>query len=231
MKFWYKNRRTTKNWILKSFLNALGAFATAVAVLIIIESKFLEGAWIVTIAIPFIVYFFISVKKHYTKVAHNLDLSIDQANIESFLKTTHKEKVIVLVSKIHKGTMEALDFARSISSDVTPVTVSLDDEDTKRTVKLWKKLRFKEKLIVVKPVYNSLVTPVLEVISNNDLREPKDNLSVIIISEVVNTKWWHFMLHNQNPSILRLAITAMDKKEHIGSSRVIINVPYKIPAG
>ena len=49
----------------------------------------------------------------------------------------------------------------------------------------------------------------------------------MIIPEVVNTKWWHFLLHNQNSRMLRLAIAAMDKKDKKTAARVVISVPYK----
>ena len=49
----------------------------------------------------------------------------------------------------------------------------------------------------------------------------------MVIPEVVNTKWWHFLLHNQNSHMLKLAIAAMDKKDEKTATRVVISVPYK----
>ncbi|MBO0749495.1 MAG: APC family permease, partial [Porphyrobacter sp.] len=49
-------------------LNAFGAAATAVALAIIVAAKFLEGAWIVVIAIPLTISLFVAVRRYYHRI-------------------------------------------------------------------------------------------------------------------------------------------------------------------
>lgn len=89
-------------------------------------------------------------------------------------------------------------------------------------------LAFKEKLLIMRPVYNSFInTVLLQILHKNDLRDPERGYSVVIIPEVVNTKLWHFLLHNQNSRMIKLAIAAMDKKDDKTATRIVISVPYK----
>ena len=64
---WYKNR--TEHWRKSAFVNGLGAFVTGITVIVVLVAKFKEGAWITVIFIPFLIFFFHQVGRHYHKVA------------------------------------------------------------------------------------------------------------------------------------------------------------------
>jgi amino acid transporter len=59
-------------WRRRAFVNGLGAVATGLVTLLVIQTKFLDGAWMVTIAIPLLVALFVVVKRHYRIVARRL---------------------------------------------------------------------------------------------------------------------------------------------------------------
>ncbi|AXA34336.1 APC family permease [Francisella adeliensis] len=227
VKHWYKNKRIYKSWGVRAFINAIGCIATFIVLLTIIESKFFEGVWIVIIAISIIMYCLYKVKKHYLIREQNLTISVDEAIVSASVNRRTKPKIVLLVSRIHKGTIEALQLARNLSDDITPVYVSADEKKIAKIKGQWKGLAFQEKLLILRPVYNSFITPIVKILHKNDLRDPEKGYSVVIIPEVINTKWWHFLLHNQNSKMLKLAITAMDKRDQKTVSRVVISVPYK----
>ena len=227
VKFWYRNKRQYKSWGFRAFINAFGCVATFVVLITIVESKFFEGVWIVIIAILIIMFGLYSIKKHYIKRENSLALSIDEAIVNTCVHENAEPKIILLVSRIHRGTIEALRLARNISDDITPVFVSANEKKIAKIKAQWKNLAFKEKLLIMRPVYNSFITPVLQILHKNDLRNPERGYSVVVIPEVVNTKWWHFLLHNQNSRMVKLAIAAMDKKDKKTATRVVISVPYK----
>lgn len=153
-----------------------------------------------------------AIKTHYIRREHNLALSVDEAVVNACIHENLKPKIVVLVSRIHRGTIEALRLARNLSDDITPVLFRQTKKKIEKIKSEWKNLAFKEKLLIMRPVYNSFITPVLQILHKNDLRDPERGYSVVIIPEVVNTKWWHFLLHNQNSRMVKLAIAAMDKK-------------------
>ncbi|MDE5014761.1 APC family permease, partial [Francisella tularensis subsp. holarctica] len=80
-----------------------------------------------------------------------------------------KPKIFVLVSRIHRGTIEALIFARNLSDDITPVFVSANQKKIEKIKSEWKNLAFKEKLLIMRPVYNSFKTQVFKILHKNDL--------------------------------------------------------------
>ena len=227
VKHWYKNKRLYKSWWLRAFVNALGCVATFVVLMTIVESKFFEGIWAVMIVMAIIMYGLSNIKKHYVKREINLSLSVDDAVVRACVNKSVKPKIILLVSRIHRGTLESLQLARNLSDDITPIFVSADEEKIAKIKTQWKNLSIPEKLLVLRPVYKSFITPILKVLHKNDLRDPEKGYSVIIIPEVVSTKWWYFLLHNQNSKILKLAIATMDKKDEKTAVRVVISVPYK----
>ena len=227
VKHWYRNKRLYKSWGIRAFVNAVGCIATFIVLLTIVESKFFEGVWIVIIAIAVIMYGLFRINRHYIRREKSLSLSVDEAIVNTCVREQVKPKIILLVSRIHRGTIEALQLARNLSADITPVFVSADQQKIDRVKSQWKELDFKEKLLVLRPVYNSFITPVVQILHKNDLRDPEKGYSVVVIPEVVNTKWWHFFLHNQNSKMLKLAIATMDKKDEKTASRVVISVPYK----
>ena len=83
VKYWYRNKRSYRSWGIRAFINAFGCVATFVVLIIIVESKFFEGVWIVIIAITIIMYGLCAIKTHYIRREHNLALSVDEAIVNA----------------------------------------------------------------------------------------------------------------------------------------------------
>ena len=66
------NRLRTPGWRRSLVLNGAGAIATTVVALLVVETKFLQGAWAVAVAIPLLVAAFYAVNRHYRKVGRRL---------------------------------------------------------------------------------------------------------------------------------------------------------------
>ncbi|MBU0512687.1 MAG: APC family permease [Chloroflexi bacterium] len=108
-----------KNWRLKQAINAFGAATTFIVLIVLIVTKFMDGAWVIVIAIPLLVQVFLSINRHYDDVAKSLSTRelegselIDVANV-----------VVIPISDVHKGTLRALQYARQLSTDVRVVCV------------------------------------------------------------------------------------------------------------
>ena len=139
---WWKNRRfghgqKSENksvhdydpgWRWKLAINSLGALTTAIVTLIFAITKFVDGAWIIVLLLPAIVLSFYAVHRHYVSLAQ--DLSLEHYGQPPPSK---RHRVIMPVSAIHQGTLEALDYALSLSRDVTVVHVSIDPDSNGKT--------------------------------------------------------------------------------------------------
>ena len=220
--FWYKKRATVKRWYLKAAINLIGCIATFITVLIIAESKFTEGAWIVVVAIPLLVMVFYGIRRHYNTVHKSLELNFCDV-IEVSQKATNNIKIVMPISSLHKGTLKAIEFAQSISHNIDMVTINMDESETQKLKADWQKLGIKQELIVIEPKIESFVYYFIKYIKCSD--RSNNGLSTVVLPKVQNRKFWHSMLHNQRVFLLKWGLKSISNK---GDTRVIIEVPYQI---
>jgi amino acid transporter len=223
---WVWLKRRGPRWYLKAAINGLGAVACLIALLFIIESKFLGGAWVVVLLIPLLLVMFVRIKAHYLDVAQQMSPRL--GGLGEWLPWVHKfhPKVVVPVSKMHPGTLAALQFARAISDDITAVIVDLDPVQTARVRLTWRALRFKEKLVVLESPYRSVIEPVMTYLNEVDLREPERGLAVVVLPEFLASRWWENVLHNQTALLLKAEL--LMRKGPRGDNRIVIDVPYRL---
>ncbi len=123
--------RYDKGWRFKMLINGFGAVCTAIVMVVFAATKFREGAWIVLILTPLLVKIFFTIHHHYKDLASHLTL--DKFGGLPARRTRHR--VILPISGIHQGTLEALRYAKLLSDDVTAVHVSIDPVETEKVKK------------------------------------------------------------------------------------------------
>lgn len=219
-------RLKTKGWYFKAAINGLGFITTGTALLVIIESKFLEGAWLVILFVPVLLMMFYKIHQHYVWAERELAMTLTQA--KEFLKETAgiKQKVILPIGRIHRGTLAALNFAKSVSDDVKAVSINLNQKDTDQLIMDWENLESNVPLIILESPYRSTVLPLLRFINKEDQREPERGLCMLVLPEAVPSKWWHEILHNQRAIMLKTSL--FYNRKHAGETRVFVDVPYQL---
>lgn len=223
---WFKAKNKNKGWHVKAAINSLGFIATTVALLVIIESKFSEGAWLVVVCVPIFLLIFHKIHKHYVVVERELSMTTVQANAYLDKIATIQPKVILPVSHIHIGTLAALNFAKNISKDVTAVAVAVDPEQTAELAEEWEKLNIHVPLIVLDSPYRSALEPLKKFIKQQDLRDPERGLCMLVFPQAIPTKWWHDILHNQRSVLLKASLLL--NRKHKGGTRIFVDVPYQL---
>ena len=116
-----------------------------------------------------------------------------------------KHTVIIPVSGIHRGVIDALRYALSISDDVRAVYVELDSATTERMQVEWQKWAHEIPFVVLKSPYRSVISPLLEYLDDIEQTIHRDMITVII-PEFVTVKWWHQVLHNHTAFLIRAAL-------------------------
>ncbi|AND85718.1 amino acid permease [Clostridium tyrobutyricum] len=217
-------RKKQHAWRRKSIINGIGAFITFVTAVILGITKFISGAWIVFIVIPILVYFMLIIKKHYSEVARQLKLSINEMPKEINFKD-QKRYVIVPIDTLNKSFLKALNYARTISDNIIIFHVSVDDMTTEKLLKKWNEYNNEYNMdipiIVKKSPYRSIVGPLVKFIESEEYSAgPKDTVTVVLPQFVV-TKWWGNILHNQTALLIK---TILLKRRNIA----IVTVPYII---
>lgn len=224
VKFWL-TRRLPK-WPLKALINALGGIATLTALLVIVASKFLEGAWVTVFLIggcPFVLY---AIRRHYHFVEKELSVKVEEANHYLYEMAHIKPKIIVPVSRIHRGTLAAINFAQHVSDDVLAVSVENNPKETEKLKNQWEQLNVTIPLIILPSPFRETIVPLKRFIREQDKREPERGLCTIIMPEAIPCKWWHYLLHNRRAMMLKASLLL--NRKHKGSTRVFVDVPYQL---
>jgi amino acid transporter len=208
------------NWHWKRRLNILGATVTGIVFIVLVATKFLEGAWIVALLIPLLVLLFDRIHRHYERVAAALSTSQMQ---ESELVEV-ADVVIVPIADVHKGTLRALQYAKRLSRDVRAVSISTSPQMHQRIEERWKrfpKLTEGIRLVIIDYDYRDILNPLVEYIERVNHEEFPDQLITVVVPEFVTTELGGQFLHNQTATILRMRLRYM-------KDVVVISVPYLI---
>jgi hypothetical protein len=204
----------------KQALNAIGAIATFIVFIILMSTKFLEGAWIVVVIIPLLVTMFYSIHHHYERVASAL--STKGLTSEDLSEVANV--VIVPIADVHRGTLRALMYAKRISKDVRAICVTTSPEMKERLLRRWKrfsKLTRRIKLITIDYDYRDILTPFVHYIQEVNEKEFPDQLTTVVIPAFIPTYRIGQVLHNQTAARLRSIL-----RSH--KDIVIIDVPTHI---
>lgn len=204
----------------KQALNAIGAISTFVVFIILMSTKFLEGAWIVVVIIPLLVAMFHSIHGHYERVASALSTN----GLTGKDLTEVANVVVVPIADVHRGTLLALMYAKRISRDVRAICVTTSPEMKERVLLRWKrfsKLTRRMQLITIEYDYRDVLTPFVEYIQQVNEKEFPDQLTTVVIPAFVPTYKIGHILHNQTAGRLRAIL-----RKH--KDIVIIDVPTHI---
>jgi hypothetical protein len=178
-------------------INAVGLFVTGVVLIVVLITKFLLGAWIAIAAMIVLFLLMKGIHRHYDRVAGELVIDEDQD-----MRLPARTHAIVLVSKIHKPTMRAVNYARAMRpTTLEAVTVSVEPEETRALQQEWDRRNIPVPLKVLDSPFREVTDPVIDYVKSIRRDRPSDVVTVLIPEYVVG-HWWEHLLHNQ--SALRL---------------------------
>ncbi|MBI4928619.1 MAG: APC family permease, partial [Anaerolineae bacterium] len=218
---WLRTRESGRG--LKMVINGLGALVTGGALLIIGVSKFFSGAWISILVIPLFVYGFIQISRHYKGVSEQLSLR----GLPPSLRPYPSPRVVIPVSGVHRGMVDAVNFARSLSDNVTAVFIDIDpgpDEET--VVARWREWFPDVEIVIIPSPYRSIVEPLLNYLDRIDLEHHDGQQAVLVLPELIPARPWQEILHNQSADEIKKAL--LYQRRESGFQRIIIDVPYHL---
>ncbi len=205
-------------------VNGIGAIATGVALIVVLAAKFAEGAWITMLLIPGFVVLFLAVNRHYVHVAQETACGKPISIVED-----RPPLVVVPIKSWNTIAEKALQFAMGMSPDVIAAHVGVTEEDIYRLRRDWERMvekplceagRKPPKLCAVASPYRRLFTPLLDLIRDLQAEQPGRKIAVII-PELVETKWWQHLLHNQRAAQLKAFLLFRGD-----ANVIVVNVPW-----
>ena len=218
---WWRTR--PPHWRYRAAVNGSGALVTLLATIVFLISKFLEGAWIVVIAVPLFVMLFLRIHAYYQRATVELGIGTlpDKPLARHAL-------VIVPVSNVSLLTRFAISEALSLSADVIAVTVAADSADevagyTEELQREWAQWNPGPELQVLHTDFSSIVEPIVDFIDQELARD--DRQIVVLIPMVVPRRWRYRLLHNQLDLVLSAALS---KHANVVVARV--RMPLDVPS-
>ncbi len=209
-----------KGWQWKRAVNAVGALTTFIVFIVLVVTKFTEGAWIIVLVIPLIIFMFYSINRHYENVAENLSTrTLHEREISGVA-----DVVILPIGDVHRGTLRALQYANLLSDDIRAVYISTSEEDKERFMVRWNRfpnLVGKARLVEIKHDYRDFLPPLIDYIEKVNCEEFPDQSITVMIPEVVITDLATSVLHNKTSMMLRNRL-----RKHLDI--IIIDIPFHI---
>jgi amino acid transporter len=102
------------HWKRKLFINGFASVLSFIVVAIFAITKFTEGAWVVVVLFPILVFVLIRLHKQYTEETHELETNAARAAAAPVLR---RHTVLVFVERLDLATARALQYARTLSPD------------------------------------------------------------------------------------------------------------------
>jgi amino acid transporter len=192
VRHWRRDR--PPRWAARATLNGAGATMTAVAVVVFLGTKFLEGAWVVVITVPLLMLLFSRIERYYDQVAHELKLGKTPSH-----PCRQESIVIVPTSSVNLLTERALSAALSMGDTVVAVAVAGDDEECARIKHAWDEWGPGVPIEVLLDPHRSLIRTVLTYIESIDATQ---DAITVLIPDIRPNKRRHEILHNQRGRLL-----------------------------
>jgi amino acid transporter len=204
-------------------INAAGATATGITLLVVLVAKFTDGAWITALLVPALILLMIGVRRHYDGVEKeiNIDRPMHVDNLSHPL-------VVVPIDRWTRITEKGLRFAMKLSDRVEGVHV--DAEEVRGSVEeMWQRNVITPiehaglpvpKLVFLPSPYRFVLMPLVNYVLQLEQDHPECQIAVLV-PELVVKHWWQTPLHNQRAQLLKLLLLVR------GNPRVtVINIPW-----
>ena len=222
---WWRERG--EGWWRHALMNGIGSLCTCLVLLVIVISKFAEGAWTVVIAIPLLVLLLARIRRRYRRVFAELELQPgDPADLRLPVRAEPIGNCsIVWIPVWCQPALQALRYAATVSDRVIAVWVRPDDGDPEPLRQAWQRSvgdnpRFE--LQILESPYASLITPFVDFVESVEANHPDQTLTIVMPIAIPRYRFDSLLL-NQRAINMRLAL---DQRHN----RVFTMVRYYLPA-
>jgi amino acid transporter len=187
-------------------LNAAGAIATGTTLIVVVVSKFWDGAWLTIVVLPLMLWGFVRINGHYRAVAGQIAMDAPLAIFESA-----KPIVIVAAQSWNKLTERGLSFGLRLSPDVFAVQVQAETGKMKDLSSEWSRLVEQParaaglpapRLVVLASTYRQFFKPLVDFVLRVRDENPSRDV-VVVVPDLVMSHWYHALLHNNRGAVLR----------------------------
>jgi amino acid transporter len=209
----YWRRTKESGWQRRAAMNVLGALLCFVVLVMLLLTKFMDGAWIVVLAMPAVWFSLLAVNRRYANMTRQLEIT--EADMRP---DTSDHIVLLLVPRMHNGIINALHYAQHLKGTCQAVHVTINEKALPDLMRTWERYGQGVPMVVLPSPYRSLLAPVLDYV--DELRSKDPNVAItVVVPEAVSMKWFHKALHENVALQLK---NALARRPNV----VVANVRY-----
>ncbi|HEY0247233.1 MAG TPA: APC family permease [Gryllotalpicola sp.] len=181
----------TRGAIFRSrLINGFGALLTFSVLVVVTITKFTHGAWVVFIIMPILWLLMLGVNRYYRDVER--EVAVDSTT--TFGSTG--DHAIVLVGKMQKPVLKALDYAIAAKHDsIEAVHLVVDSDTTEKLKQQWKDMNIHVPLTLIESPYRDYGMPLAKYIKKRREFCGSEVITVYLPQYIVG-HWWEQILHN-----------------------------------
>ncbi len=215
VRHWFRLR--DPGWQLSAVINGVGAAATGLVGVIVIVTKFTEGAWAVVVAIPLLVLLFLAIHRHYDIVGRRLRRGATAV----LAQPVRNQTVLLYVERLDPATRLALWYAQTIAADeLRAIHVPFEGSDPGIKARFFRIANGNPHLEVL-PAQDDPIDAVLDYVWG--LPHGEGNLITIVIPEL-------FQRPSLFSAVLRRTTFSLKQRLLVEPGLVITDVPRLIDA-
>jgi amino acid transporter len=188
-----------KGWLNRAVINAIGAALSGIVAVVIMATKFVEGAWIVLILLAVLFILFKVIKKRYESILRQLAIVGDPPARPS------RQTSLLLVPRVHRGIISALEYALLLDPNCRAVHIGINKKALPEVRRMWEKFGEGVPLTILPTPHRSLVEPILKLVDEM-MEEDPNQVITVIVPEAVSMKFWHRLLQENVSQQLRTAL-------------------------
>jgi len=213
--------RYDPRWRLKMVVNGFGCVMTFVVMVIFAVAKFAEGAWIVVLLVPSLVFIFFRIHHHYRLVRERL--KVEAADVHTYLAQPAKRMVLLAVNDLGRHTLPALrDLLQTSGPNVIrrAIHVDVNEHASQQLQDQWRAQRLEEMgvaLLVIPSDFGGgdVVGDLVDYVRGILSADPGIRVEVVLPEWTASTVWWRWLftraLHHLTGSRLKLAFLAQNR--------------------
>ena len=229
---WWRQRGP--GWRLRLTVNAIGAATTAIVAVVVGVTRFSQGAWVVLVLIPGLVFLLLGIRHHFDSITDllTLDPNNPEERPDQLRKHLH-HYVLIPVPDLNRAAARAIAYAWSLTGApgagdaggnvvIQAVHVTDDADSADQLQEKWERLAPGVQLVIIEAPYRTLVGPLLRYVDAIERRHPEGTTIVtVLLPEFIPAHWWEHLLHTQTALMLKGALLFRPRT-------VVTSIPYHL---
>ena len=192
------------HWSGNALLNGTGAVLTSIAAVVLLVSKFTEGAWVVAIVIPVLILLFVRIERYYTQVRFEIGVGRTPPRpTRPPAVTDPGTKIIIPIGSITALTERTVSAAMALGGDIVLVSVAATEAEQDALHEAWTRWNPGIHLEIIYNPSRTLVRPLLHYIQSV---HSAGYWTIVLLPIVEPRKFRYRILHNQRGLLLAAAL-------------------------